>query len=436
LLKFPGDDRQVELVRRDDVPSMRTIVVDGVEHWLGHVKDFTKNTNLAEFLPKDNRISMAWVRLEAGEELTPHVHPVPSMILIVEGSAGTTGDKHAVMNAGDALLVPQRRPHGFVGLEPNGFWGLSIQFDSRGLYEDIEDPWATFLADEKSAELAGSPIEQLFKKNEEYMERFDKHRLFVLARNGLLKNPQTRRRFLDCFQVWSNHFQKMVLNRVVTLQNPLFEELAWLHLVEELGHNRDLAKSRSDLKPVFDPILEAVCSWFPSKIGMLSDLEKVVLVHLVVEASALSFYRHVQPAMETSGTKNHFDSHKAGDEAHVQMGYAFLRQVTSADWPRLFDIQRQGWAMLMAVMGRVADLVVHTSGQVDDAQPQPRQDAQHVVEPVAARAKTSTPRKDTPYVVEPIDVIGEPHAKSRAPHKASEEWTTDRVVKKQISAAE
>ena len=225
LLKFPGDDRQVELVRRDDVPSMRTIVVDGVEHWLGHVKDFTKNTNLAEFLPKDNRISMAWVRLEAGEELTPHVHPVPSMILIVEGSAGTTGDKHAVMNAGDALLVPQRRPHGFVGLEPNGFWGLSIQFDSRGLYEDIEDPWATFLADEKSAELAGSPIEQLFKKNEEYMERFDKHRLFVLARNGLLNNPQTRRRFLDCFQVWSNHFQKMVLNRVVTLQNPLLRRI-------------------------------------------------------------------------------------------------------------------------------------------------------------------------------------------------------------------
>ena len=92
--------------------------------------------------------------------------------------------------------------------------------------------------------------------------------------------------------------------------------------------------------------------------------------------------------------------------------------------------------MLMAVMGRVADLVVHTSGQVDNAQPQPRQDAQHVVEPVAARAKTSTPRKDTPYVVEPIDVVGEPRAKSKAPHKTSEEWTTDRVVEKQISAAE
>ena len=40
------------------------------------------------------------------------------------------------------------------------------------------------------------------------------------------------------------------------------------------------------------------------------------------------------------------------------MGYDFLRKVTSADWQSLFDIQREGWSMLMAVMGRVADLVV------------------------------------------------------------------------------
>ncbi|HEX4193259.1 MAG TPA: cupin domain-containing protein [Stellaceae bacterium] len=421
MLKLLGEDRQVELVRRDDVPSMRTIVVNGVEHWLGHVKDFTKNTNLAEFLPKDNRISMAWVRLEAGEELTPHVHPVPSMILIVEGSAKTTGDKHAVMNAGDALLVPQRRPHGFIGMAPNGFWGLSIQFDSRGLYEDIEDPWATFLAQEKSSETAGNQVEQLFKKNEEYMERFDKHRLFVLVRNGMLKDPVARRKFLDCFQVWSNYFQKMVLNRVVTLQNPAFDELAWAHLLEEIGHNRDLAKSRPDLQPVFDPILEGVCSWFASKVGMISDIEKVVLVHLVVEASAVFFYQHVQPAMGTNQAKGHFDKHKSDDEAHVAMGYDFLRNVTSADWPRLFEIQRQGWAMLMSVMGRVADLVVHTSGQLDTNDEQPQQ----VAEPIAARAKSSDP-----FLVEPVAAS----AKNGAARRLSEERPLAHVVEEGTAA--
>ena len=434
MLKLLGDTREVELVKRDDVPSMRTIVVNGVEHWLGHVKDFTKNSSLAEFLPKDNRISMAWVRLEAGEELTPHVHPVPSMILIVEGSARTTGDKHAVMNAGDALLVPQRRPHGFIGLPPNGFWGLSIQFDSRGLYEDIEDPWATFLADEKATDAAGSQMEQLFKKNEEFMERFDKHRLFVLVRNGLLKDPVARRKFLDCFQVWSNYFQKMVLNRVVTLQNPAFEDLAWLHLLDELGHNRDLAKSRADLQTVFDPVLEGVCSWFPAKVGVISDLEKVVLVHLVVEASAVFFYKYMQPAMANTA-KGHFEKHKSDDEAHVAMGYDFLRNIASADWPRLFEIQRQGWGMLMAVMGRVADLVVHTSGQVDAGDT--RQAAEHAVEPVAARAKNgaSRPREGGPFVVEPVATAAEQRGTNGA-RKTSEERLTAQVAKSQRTPAE
>ncbi|CDH06424.1 hypothetical protein XBO1_2280001 [Xenorhabdus bovienii str. oregonense] len=82
----------VTLVKRDYIPSIHTIEVNGVEHWLGHVKDFMKNKQLLDFLPDDNRISMAWVRLEAGEELEPHIHPVESMILLCEGSAESTGD--------------------------------------------------------------------------------------------------------------------------------------------------------------------------------------------------------------------------------------------------------------------------------------------------------------------------------------------------------
>jgi quercetin dioxygenase-like cupin family protein len=356
-------DRSVALVRRDDVPSMRTIVVDGVEHWLGHVKDFTRNAALVDFLPKDNRISMAWVRLEAGERLDEHIHPVDSMILMCEGGSRTLGDVREVMNAGDVLLVPQGRPHGFIGMPPNGFWGLSLQFDSRGLYENIEDPWASFLADDQPAQAGGGSIaEQLFQKNEEYAERFDKHRLFALVRNGLLDKPEARRRFLDCFQVWSNHFQKMVLARVMTLQHPMFEDLAWLHLVEELGHNRDLAKSRANLQPVFDPVLEASCAWFPWKTGLIGDAEKVVLIHLVVEASATFFYKHIQPIMAATDSGKHFDTHNIADDGHVEMGYAFLRKLPLEDGQPLFQIQRQGWAMLTTVMGRIADLVVHHSG--------------------------------------------------------------------------
>jgi hypothetical protein len=175
------------------------------------------------------------------------------------------------------------------------------------------------------------------------------------------------------------------------------------------------------LQPVFDPILEGVCSWFASKVGMISDIEKVVLVHLVVEASAVFFYQHVQPAMGTNQAKSHFDKHKSDDEAHVAMGYDFLRNVTSADWPRLFEIQRQGWAMLMSVMGRVADLVVHTSGQLDTNDEQPQQ----VAEPIAARAKSSDP-----FLVEPVAAS----AKNGAARRSSEERPHVHVVEEGTAA--
>ncbi|MEO3960393.1 hypothetical protein, partial [Chromobacterium piscinae] len=155
---------------------------------------------------------------------------------------------------------------------------------------------------------------------------------------------------------------KMVLMRAVTARQKGFDDLAWQHLYEELGHNQSLAKSRDDLQTVFDPLLEATCSWFASKMEHIGEAEKVVLSHVVVEASATYFYKHVQPILAQTDVKDHFDVHSVVDEDHVEMGYAFLRTLSIEDGHSLFEIQHQGWAMLMAVMARIADLTVHHTG--------------------------------------------------------------------------
>jgi quercetin dioxygenase-like cupin family protein len=373
------ESKLVTLVRRDAIPSMRTIEVNGVEHWLGHVKDFTKHESMQAFLPKDNRISMAWVRLEAGEQLDEHIHPVDSMILICEGGAQTLGDVETVMTAGDALLVPPTRPHGFIGAEPAGFWGLSIQFDSRGLYENIEDPWATFHQDEAYlVQHADNIVDKLFQTNDKFKDRFDKHRLFALVKKGLLQEPAAKQRFLDCFQVWSNHFQKMVFFRYLTSNSRRHTDIAWEHLVEEFGHNKALESSRLQQTDIFDPILEATSSWFSSAMQRLSDMQKLVLVHLVVEASATIFYRHLAPEMSADTSSAHFHSHEADDHHHVKMGYDHIRRHTPElqEAEQLFKIQEQGWSMLMAVMSRITDLVVYgnnpeTAGRHQNTTPAP-----------------------------------------------------------------
>lgn len=350
----------VEVVTRDELPAMHTVMEGGKERVLGILKEFRRHDRMRAFLPKDFKVSIAWVHLDAGQTLEAHVHPVDSMILVAKGQVLAFGERTANLNEGDILLVPHGCEHGFTGAGTDGFWGLSVQFNSRGLYEDEHDPWATFIEPTPAVDPdgGGNAVDRLLSDNERFLANFAKHRLFSMAKNGVLSNDVTRARFLDCFQVWSNHFQKMLLARSALTDQAPYRKVAELHLADELGHNVLLEKSRPSGRSIWDPNLEAACAWFPWKTATLDDAERVVLIHLVVEASAVVFYQQMHHVLATPESAAHQAAHRdQRDEEHVQMGVAALRDAGGLDLDRLARVQRQGWDMLNHVMGRMADLV-------------------------------------------------------------------------------
>jgi quercetin dioxygenase-like cupin family protein len=133
------------VIARDEIPTLSTIVVDGEEKNLGILKDFSRHPAVAAFIPDDARLAMSWVRLEPGEVLDTHVHPIKSMIVVAEGHGRTRGDLEADFTDGDIILIPPGAHHGFAGAGDHGFWALSIQFELRGLYEDPSNPLAEFV---------------------------------------------------------------------------------------------------------------------------------------------------------------------------------------------------------------------------------------------------------------------------------------------------
>lgn len=353
----------VELVTRDELPAMHTVMEGGQERVLGILKEFRRHERMRAFLPKDFKVSIAWVHLDAGQTLEAHVHPVDSMILVCKGAVHAFGERTAEMQEGDILLVPHGSEHGFTGAGTDGFWGLSVQFNSRGLYEDERDPWATFLEPVPAAESghdAASPVDRLLTDNRRYVANFAKHRLFSIAKQGLLAGDVARQRFYDCFQVWSNHFQRMLLARAAMTEDPAYRTLSERHLSEELGHNTLLESGRGHRRAIWDPHLEAACSWFVWKATTLDDAERVVLIHLVVEASAGVFYTQMGDVFAADAAASaHGTAHAADrDSEHVALGVATLRAAGPLDLERLSRVQRQGWDMLSLVMGRIADLVV------------------------------------------------------------------------------
>jgi quercetin dioxygenase-like cupin family protein len=341
----------VRIVRRQGMPAITKVSQGGEEHPLGLVKDFRRDAALQHFLPADLKTSFAWVHLERGEVLAAHVHPVESMIVVTRGEGEVFGSLSATIREGDSVLVPRGHAHGFRGAGEAGFWALSIQFEERGLYEDESDPLTAFAGrGTRGAERAA--FESLLVRNEQYCAEFAKHPIFALARTGHFDSPKERARFLTRLQVWSDHFQRLLRLRSALSTHPAFTLMAEDHLREELGHNDQLGNDRHDSR-LWDPVLESICSWFLWTTQSVSDQERTVLIHLVLEAAASVFYEEMLEWFRGDIAAEHFNAHVTCDEGHVGIGVTALGRCEALDFARLFEVQARGWDVMKAMFDRI-----------------------------------------------------------------------------------
>lgn len=141
----PGDP--ICIVRKCDIPSIRTIDKDGAKQLLGDFQDFRWNDLLRGFLQRTDDFTMSWARLENGEKLNAHTHLIQSMMIIHDGAGEVFGDLCSPLEAGDVLVVPPGCVHGFAG-GPQGMSAVSLQLDERGFYTDMSTPLVTFVNQE------------------------------------------------------------------------------------------------------------------------------------------------------------------------------------------------------------------------------------------------------------------------------------------------
>jgi quercetin dioxygenase-like cupin family protein len=349
--------QQMRIIHREDIPTLRTVVVDGVEHNLGILKDLRAHPDLKDFIPENGRLAVSWVHLEPNETLQPHVHPIESMIIVARGQGRTIGDLQEDFFEGDIVTIPRGCLHGFVGVD-EGLWALSIQFEERGLYEDPSNALVQF-QDRKAPRAAeGEPsFELLIERNRQYCDEHRNNPLFELIQSGRLDDNRCRQRFLDAVQVWSNWFQKAMMARSVFNEDPRFVSLFQQHLDEEYGHNTKLAADRGGQRePLWDPILEATSTWFVWKMLSLDNLEKTVLIHLVLEAAASTFHPMAQPIMDVYHETDYFALHNEADDEHEVMALEYLKGYQPEIYRRLMRVQKEGWEMFNTLCARMVAL--------------------------------------------------------------------------------
>jgi len=199
-------------------------------------------------------------------------------------------------------------------------------------------------------------LETILQKNHEYAAQYQRNALLQWLDHPALDQPEARTRLMDCIQLFSNHFQKMVMLRQVLTDNQPFLKVARLHLEEEYGHDRLLMAERANREPIWDPILEATACWFSWKMLTLDNTEKALLVHLVLEVSANLFCSKANARLQKYGETDYFKEHAEADQHHEKMGTELLVDLSEKQYQRLLEVQQQGWSMMDAASKQMATL--------------------------------------------------------------------------------
>jgi quercetin dioxygenase-like cupin family protein len=340
----------MEVISRNDIETLNSVMVNGTSHDLGVVKILSQHPALAEFIPSQSELAISWVRLEKDQELSVHQHPEASLILICDGTGMTLGATERGIEAGDMVLVRPHSLHGFKGtLE--GFWALSIQFNGKALYEDTIRPNVVFKPQEKDT---AKPADALMRDNEVYLERFKISRLLSLVNSPLIDQPDVREKLLDCLQTWSDMFQDLLHIRVAMTRDPAHKKIAIEHLVEELGHNNNLRNQRdTHHSPVSDAAFHSIMEWFRHQMLYKSDMVKTLLMHVVLEGSGEIFHSE---AARVFASMPHFQEHGEDDGSHVSMGVELLNQASPTEIEELRETLSEGWNMIILLCDRFADI--------------------------------------------------------------------------------
>lgn len=196
----------------------------------------------------------------------------------------------------------------------------------------------------------------LLENNKIFSKEYESNPLMQLIKSESMKDKSMRHRLLDCIQVFSDYFQKIVMLRYVFCDNIKFVSVAQQHLSEEYGHNIALKQDRDHRSTIWDPLLEASCAWFAWKMFTLDAEEKTVLMHLVLEASAQLFFKQAHQVMDQYHETQYFKIHHEVDVQHEQMGVALLQGLTAEKYQRLQEVQFQGWKMLNVACKQIAVL--------------------------------------------------------------------------------
>lgn len=269
------------------------------------------NKQLINFLAAIPNIAINNLSLTSAEIYS--FPPIPAQqILIVLDGTGKLGDREAGIINGDLIIIPPKQSCRLL----SGKDGLQATLFQLNNKQASQQP---------NIEIQ-LKIAQLLSTTEIRSHQFAQIALFESIKLGLLNDAEKFQLFTHCMQIW-----------VSKNQTPLY------HSKNEKKYNTI---------EFFDPMLEALIDWLNYQMIILDQIEKKILIKLVIEKAGAIYHTVVQSYVNPSLYNAFFTEHLktyvlfslTNDELYKQNLSSLIR---------IHDFLDQGWNALEAIMDRI-----------------------------------------------------------------------------------
>jgi len=236
--------------------------------------------------------------------------------------------------------VPRQQKYGFKKVGPAGLQALHVAFQEQrpGKPHKV------------------SSLPELLARNEARVRRSLAGPFFGMLRNGSLDSERSRNRFRDCLRVFSDAFQVILSARQATCRDDEYTSTFLSHFREELGHNELLSVAPNRRAPA-DAVLRGTSSWFCHQMLVLDNVEKAVLVHLVLETAGYHFHSLAKPVLASDVSADYFSTHAEADDDHKDSVLVMLHGQHPQTYRRLHRVIEDGWDMFDTMTRRIVELV-------------------------------------------------------------------------------
>jgi hypothetical protein len=301
------------------------------------LRPFVAHAVLRDAVP--STVGMAWLNVgeESASERRRQAHR--SLLIVLRGKADLCGALCCSIEQGDVVTLPADHEYGFTNVEAGGLSALLVALPKTQSTVD-----------------AVSSLAQLLERNERRVRASLEGPYFQLLRSGVLESSKSRARFRDAARVFSDAFQTILFTRQATCRDESFRSLFLEHFREELGHNELLTTTGARRAPS-DPVLSATANWFCHQMLVLDNIEKSVLVHLVLETAGFHFHTLAKPVLANDVSAEYFHVHSAADDGHKDVVMSLLENQTPATYGKLHKILEDGWDMFDTMTRRIVHLV-------------------------------------------------------------------------------